>query len=50
MKKRIMIVLEIESNDEYMLSDEFIKNDLKQEINCASNSYKIVSFKTNIEE
>lgn len=46
MKKTIMIVLETESDDEYMMSDEFIKTDLKREINCASNSYTVVSITT----
>ena len=43
MKKMITIVLETESDDEHMMSDEFIKNDLEQEISCASNGYIIVS-------
>ena len=46
MKKTITIVLETESDDEYMMSDEFIKTDLEQEINCASNSYTVVSVNT----
>ena len=46
MKKTITIVLETESDDEYMMSDEFIKTDLEQEINCASNSYTVVSINT----
>lgn len=43
MKKKITITLEVESDDEFMMSNEFIENDLKTEINCASNSYDIVS-------
>lgn len=43
MKKKITVILEIESDDEFMMSNEFIKNDLKTEINCASNSYDVVS-------
>ena len=43
MKKTITIVLEAESDDEIMMSDEFIKTDLEQEISCASNDYTIVS-------
>lgn len=43
MKKKITITLEVESNDEFMMSNEFIKNDLEAEINCASNSYDVVS-------
>lgn len=42
-KKVVTVVLEVESDDDYMMTDEFIKNDLEQEINCASNSYKVVS-------
>lgn len=43
MKKTITIALEVESDDEYMMSDEFIKTDLEREINCASNFYDVVS-------
>lgn len=43
MNKTITIVLETESDDEYMMSDKFIKTDLEQEISRASNSYTIVS-------
>lgn len=46
MKKTITIVLETESDDEYMMSDEFIKTDLEQEINCASNNYAVISITT----
>ena len=46
MKKHITLVLEVETDDEYMIKDEFIKNDLEQEINCATNFYKFVSFNT----
>ena len=42
-KKTITIALEVESDDEYMMSDEFIKTDLEREINCASNFYDVVS-------
>ena len=48
MKKRVTIVLEVESDDEINMSDIFIRNDLEQEINCASNFYDIVDFKTEI--
>ena len=43
MKKQITIVLEVESDDEFMINDEFIKTDLMAEINCASNSYDLIS-------
>lgn len=43
MKKKITVILEIESDDEFMINDEFIKNDLMAEINCASNSYDLIS-------
>jgi hypothetical protein len=46
MKKIIKIILEVESDDEHMMSDKFIKTDLEQEINCASNSYTVVSINT----
>ena len=45
MKKQITLVLTAES-DEVMLRDSFIENDLMQEINCASNSYELVSIET----
>lgn len=43
MKKQITIVLEVESDDEFMMNDEFIKTDLMAEINCTSNSYDLIS-------
>lgn len=43
MKKKITITLEVKSDDEFMMSNEFIKNDLEAEIGCASNSYDVVS-------
>ena len=43
MKKRVTVVLEVESDDEFNLTDEFIRNDLETEINCASNSYDFIS-------
>lgn len=46
MKKRIIVTLEIDTDDEYMLSDNFIKKDLEQELNCASNYYEIISIET----
>ena len=42
-KKVVTVVLEVESDDDYMMTDDFIKTDLEQEINCASNSYRVVS-------
>ena len=42
MQKMVNVVLEVESDDDYMMLDEFIKADLEQEINCASNSYTVV--------
>ena len=48
MKKRITIVLEVDTDDELMLSDDFIKEDLEQEINCASNTYEIKSVETEL--
>ena len=43
MKKIITVVLEVESNDKFMITDDFIRNDIEAEINCASNSYEVVS-------
>lgn len=48
MKKRVTVVLEVETDDEYMLRDDVIERDLQREINCACNSYDIVDFKTEI--
>lgn len=50
MKKQVTLVLEVESDDEYMLRDEVIESDLQREINCACNSYEMVSFKTEVVE
>ena len=46
MKKRITIVLEVETDDDVMITDKFIKKDLETEIHCASNWYNFISFKT----
>lgn len=46
MRKRITITLEVDTDDKTMITDDFIKNDLEQEINCASNSYDIISIET----
>lgn len=43
MKKRITLVLEVENDDKFNLTDDFIKNDLETEINCASNYYDFVN-------
>lgn len=48
MKKQVTLVLEVESDDEYMLRDDVIERDLQREINCACNSYEIVDFKTEV--
>lgn len=48
MKKQVTLVLEVESDDEYMLRDDVIERDLQREINCACNSYEIVGFKTEV--
>lgn len=50
MKKRVTLVLEVETDDEYMLRDDVIGRDLEREINCACNSYNIVDFKTEVVE
>ena len=46
MKKRIIIVLETESEDCDFMTDEFVRDDLETEINCTVNLYNIVSFET----
>ena len=43
MNKQINLVLEVESDDAYMISDEFIKHDIALELNCASNYYVLKS-------
>lgn len=48
MNKLITLVLEVEQDDDYTMTDEFIKNDLRTEINCACNRYEIVSMETMI--
>jgi hypothetical protein len=50
MKKQVTLVLEVESDDEYMLRDDAIERDLQSEINCACNSYEVVSFKAEVVE
>ena len=50
MKKQVTLVLEVESDDEYMLRDDVIESDLQREINCACNSYDVVSFKAEVVE
>lgn len=46
MKKRVTVILEVETDDDINISDEFIQEDLKQEINCASNCYDIIIIQT----
>lgn len=49
MKKLITITMTVENDDENpALTDDFIRNDLEQEINCASNYYEIVSIETKV--
>lgn len=43
MKKQITVVLEVESDDEFMMTNDFIKKDLESEIACATNSYDVIS-------
>lgn len=42
-RRQITVVLECESNEEYNLNEDYIKEDLEREINCCSNSYDIKS-------
>lgn len=46
MKKRVILILEVESDDELNMKDEFIRLDLENEINCCSNFYEISTFGT----
>lgn len=46
MKKRVTLILEVESEDEINMDDKFIRQDLEQEISCASNRYEVISFRT----
>lgn len=46
MKKRVILILEVESDDEANMKDEFIRLDLESEINCCSNFYEISTFGT----
>ena len=50
MKKRVTVVLEVETDDEYMLRDDVIERDLQREINCACKSYEWIAFNTTILE
>lgn len=43
MKKLITVVLEVENDDEHMMKNSFIEDDIKTEINCASNYYDVIS-------
>lgn len=45
MKKQIELILEVDADDETMLSDYFIQADIEQELHCASNWYEIKSIK-----
>ena len=46
MKKRVVIVLEVDTDDEQMQTDDFIRADLEREINCASNYYDVILIET----
>lgn len=48
MKKQVTVVMIVESEDEINMDDRFIRQDLEQEIACASNYYEVVSIKTEI--
>ena len=50
MKKRVTVVLEVESDDKFNMDDKFIKHDLEQEINCTTNWYEVVSIETEVIE
>lgn len=46
MKKRVIVILEVETDDDINISDKFIRSDLEQEIHCASNYYDVISIQT----
>ena len=46
MKKLVILILEVESDDEVNMKDEFIRHDLEGEIKCCSNFYEISTFGT----
>ena len=48
MKKRVVVILEVETDDDINITDEFIRSDLEQEIHCASNYYDVISIKTEV--
>ena len=50
MKKRVTVVLEVESDDEINMNNKFIKNDFEQEINCTTNWYEVISIETEVIE
>ena len=50
MKKRVTVVLEVESDDEINMENKFIKHDLEQELNGTSNWYEVISIETEVIE
>ena len=48
MKKRVTVILEVKSDDDIYISDEFIRNDLETEINCTTNYYDVISIQTEV--
>lgn len=48
MKKRVTVILEVESDDDVYISDEFIRGDLETEINCTTNYYDVISIQTEV--
>lgn len=47
-KRRVTVILEVETDDDINASDEFIRSDLEQEIRCASNYYDIISIQSEV--
>lgn len=43
MKKRVTLILEVESDDNFYIRDSFIKDDLTAEIACTTNHYELIS-------
>ena len=49
MKKKVVVTLEVEGDDDdCLITDAFIKFDIEQELNCASNFYEVKSIETEI--
>lgn len=48
MKKRVNLVLELETDDEVFIKDDFIEQEIGQVLSCCTNSYRIMDVKTEV--